>query len=429
MAQNKDRKTAAKPEKKAPSKDLNRILGAWERLMKEQTEIAGRSRKSKTAGQISSVGIVRDENGNASVRVALVGGGKVMDAGDRRDAFQSMIPQKSINIGRIISLLNAVRLYGYDTVAAGLSPEMKAMLLKACERCGISLSGQPKTARVNVSVNLYGDKDAPVFSKDGGDGAKGRDAAWQMPWPEGAIATPSALKTAAQEQKMRNESYLKFVLNRAKERVKQEYFDRLVQQAGMIGQAQAKGEPLTAEQKNVLALVDALGLGAEQPTEKQMREREKFPLKKLPKDLHKKLHEEIERYETICKAKNMAADYVCHKHLHDLECGCGCCCSAEEFAREAAEHLPPAKERRGDNLRQALEDISERLAEKRAERKENRKARRQKLSQLMTKIMTAESPKQGLHMVLQQIKPSPARTGFAENAVVREMMARRQNQR
>ncbi|GEM_PF-2213749 len=430
MAQNKDRKTAVKPEKKTPSKDLNRILGAWERLMKEQTEIAGRSRKSKTAGQISSVGIVRDENGNASVQVTLVGGGKVMDAGDRRDAFQSMMPQKSINIGRIISLLNAVRMYGYDAVAAGLSPEMKALLLKACERCGISLSGRPKAARVNVSVNLYGDRDVPALSKDAGNGGvKERDAAWQMPWPEGSIATPSALKMAAQEQKIRNESYLKFVLDRAKERVKQEYFDRLVQQAGAIGRARAKGEPLTAEQQNVLDLVDKLGLGSERPTEKQMREREKFPLKKLPEDLHKKLHEEIDRYETICKAKNIAADYVCHKHLHDLECGCDCRCSAEDLAREAAGHLPPAKERRGDNLRQAVENISERLAEKRAERKENRKARRQKLSQLMTKIMTAESPKQGLHMVLRQIKPSPARTGFAENAVIREMMTRRQNQR
>lgn len=430
MAQNKNLKTAEKPEKKAPFKDLKRILGAWERLMKEQTEIAGRTGKSKTAGQISSVGIAKDENGNACVRVALVGGGKVMDAGDRRDAFQSMIPQKGMNVGRIISLLGAVRLYGYDAVAAGLSPEMKAMLLKACERCGISLSGRQETARANAAVSSYNDKNASVFSgRAGKDGAKGRDAAWRMPWPEGPITTLSALKMAAQEQKVRNESYLNVVLERAKERVKQEYFDRLVQQAGLIGQAQAKGEPLTAEQKNVLALVDKLGLGSERPTPKQMREREKFPVKKLPEDLHKKLHEEIDRYKMICKAKNMAADYVCHKHLHDLECGCGCCCSAEELAREAAGHLPSANERRGDSLRQALENISERLAEKRAERKENRKVRRQKLSQLMTEIMTSDSPKHGLHTVLQQIKPSPVRTGFAENAIVREMMARQQNQR
>lgn len=429
MAQKEDRKTVVKAEKKAPSKDLNRILGAWKRLMREQTEIAGRSRKSKTAGQISSVGIVRDENGNASVRVDLVGGGKVMDAGDRRDAFQSMMPQKSMNIGRIISLLNAVRLYGYDTVVAGLSPEMKALLLKACERCGIPLSGPAKTARVNQAMNVYGDQDrSPLFSKESA-GAKGQNALWQTPWPERDISTPSALKLAAQEQKRRNESYLKFVLERAKERVKQEYFDRLTQQAGAVRQAQAKGEVLTAEQKGVLALADKLGLGSEKPTPEQMRERKSFSLKKLPEDLHKKWHEEIKRYNAICKAKNMAADYVCHKHMNDLECGCGCHCTAEEFAREAATHLPPAEERRGEKLRQAVERISEKLAEKRAERTENRKMRRQKLSRLMTAIMTADTPKQGLHTVLRQIKPSPARTGFAENALIREMASRRQQQR
>lgn len=370
----------------AATKDVNRLKNAWTRLFKMQSNI-GRGRRSKSVGQISSVELVTGADGRQRVQINLVGGGKVLDAGDKRSVFREMLPQKSVNLGRIASLLDAVREFGFDAVASGLSPAMKALLMKACRHCGVALKKQEKA------------KPAPVQSKSSfkwlfnlrAEHAKAFASSEQRLTPPPAppvveITSPRKLQNAVDHQKAANKAYLDYVLKRAEERARAKFLDHLREHLTEI--ERKKGADLTDGEKDVLKLANRYGLkadrAAEKPSERQSRARRKLDVNNLPRDILCEMHAAKKRYRAICDAKNQAVELTGAEHARDCANAKDKPLTSDVLAREAAAKLPA--DRSVENLQTFLKEIGERLDERRAEAKAARQERRDRVRDILRQV-------------------------------------------
>ncbi len=432
MAQKTKRADAdiQKTEPQPFTKDLYRLKSAWEHLQKAQAETLSRFKKSKAVGQISSVRIVTDISGKKTVQVSLVGGGKIMDIGDKRAVFQKMMPKKNVNIGRILSLLDAVRQYGFAAVAMGLSPAMKALLLKACKNCGIPLQAKQKK-----SSNMVKSASAKILP-----GLPNRNGRYKPQKDENLFLVDSArsLQDTIQRQKQENDAYLQYVLHRAQERAKEKYFDRLRTVLIEIERLQKNGFALTEEQIKAKQQAERFGLKSdttnENVTERQKKERQAFSLRELPQDIRDELRNEKKRYRAIRASKNKAADLVHAMHAQDFEKGQSLKLSAAELAREAVSYLPPPDQRNIQNLASSMENIKSRTVQKKEELKKIKKEKQDRTANLMAETMSAAASKktklqQQLHRRSMEQPDIVHRKSFLSNAVMQELINRRQAER
>lgn len=418
-----------KTENQPFTKDPYRLKSAWENLQKAQAEMLSRFKKSKAVGQISSVKIVTDMSGKKTVQISLVGGGKIMDAGDKRAVFQKMMPKKNVNIGRILSLLDAVRQYGFAAVAMGLSPAMKALLLKACKNCGIPLQVKQKKPSYNM-VNSA----SPQILAD----LSGRNNRYKQPEEENLFSVDSArsLQDTIQRQKKENDDRLRYVLHRAQDRAREKYFDRLRTALIEIEQLQKSGVSLTDEQLKAKQLAERFGLKSDKNnetiTDQLKKERQSMPLRELPQDIQDELRNEKKRYRAIRASKNKAAELVHAMHARDFEKGRSLKLSAAELAREAASYLPPPNQRNIQNLKFSMEKIKNQTVQEKEELNKIKKEKQDRAAALMVKTMSAAAPKKT--KLQQQIKSieqpcTVHRKSFLSNAVMQELINRRQAER
>lgn len=418
-----------KTENQPFTKDPYRLKSAWERLQKAQAEMLSRFKKSKAVGQISSVKIVTDMSGKKTVQISLVGGGKIMDAGDKRAVFQKMMPKKNVNIGKILSLLDAVRQYGFAAVAMGLSPTMKALLLKACKNCGIPLQVKQKKPSYNMVKSA-----SPQILAD----LSGRNNRYKQPEEENSFSVDSArsLQDTIQRQKKENDDRLRYVLHRAQERAREKYFDRLRTALIEIEQLQKSGVSLTDEQLKAKQLAERFGLKSDKNnetiTDQLKKERQSMPLRELPQDIQDELRNEKKRYRAIRASKNKAAELVHAMHARDFEKGRSLKLSAAELAREAASYLPPPNQRNIQNLKFSMEKIKNQTVQEKEELNKIKKEKQDRAAALMVKTMSAAAPKKT--KLQQQIKSieqpcTVHRKSFLSNAVMQELINRRQAER
>ena len=366
----------------AVNKDINRLKGAWTHLLKMQSN-RGRGRRSKSVGQIASIELVTDTDGRQKVQINLVGGGKVLDAGDKRAVFQEMLPQKSVNLGRIASLLDAVREFGFDAVASGLSPSMKALLMKACRHCGINLKKREKIKTAPVQSNP---RFKWLFNLRNEQNKALSLLTPPAPPPSVEINSPRQLQNAVNRQIATNKEYLDYVLKRTEERARDRFFDHL---RGHLAEIKQKnGSLLTDEEKNILKLAKRYGLEAnrneETPSKHQMRARQELDTTTLPHDIQCEMHAAKKRYRAICDAKNKAvklaeAEHACHRIGKD-----GQPLTSDALAREAAAKLPA--DRSIENLQSFLKGIGERLDERRAEIKTARQEHRDRVCNILRQV-------------------------------------------
>ncbi len=422
-------------ENKSLQQNMDRLKRAWENLQKAQEEVAYHSRKSKSVGQISCVKIVSDQFGKKSVQIDLVGGGRITDIGDQKAAFQRMMPKKNINIGKIISLLDAVRQYGFAAVAMGLSPAMKALLLKACKNCGIPLKKpeKQKLSQRTSSGSVLSFSDSEKSSKD--------NSAALSDFFLPRITTLPSLEERIHDQKQNNNKYLQSVLKREEDRSKEKYFDRLRQALQTIEQTEQNGQTLSEEQIHIKRLAFRFGLktdkAKENLTKQEYFERQKMSLKELPQDIRAELRNNKKRYKTICALKNQAADLVLANHTHEIETGKKFDLSAEDLAREAVSYLPPSHQRDLEHLRSSEKEIRHQKKNKKEEIKKLRKEKRTYATNLMIKTMSEHSKKSGktLQKQLNGMKQQPTyrsstqRQSFMSNALMQEIIRQRQAER
>ncbi len=431
MAQKTERADAdtQKTENQPFMKDLYRLKSAWERLQKIQNEIPARFRKRQADFQISSVKIVKGASGQETVQISLLNGKKIMDIGDQRAVFQKMMPQKNVNIGRILSLLDAVRQYGFTAVAMGLSPAMKALLLKACKNCGIPLQVKQK----KLSYNVVKSKSPQILAD-----LSGRNNQYKQPEEENLISADSvrSLQDTILRQKKENDERLKYVLHRAQERAREKYFDQLRTALIEIEQLQKSGVSLTDEQLKTKQLAERFGLKSDKNnetiTDRQKKERQLMPLRELPPDIQDELRNEKKRYRAIRASKNKAAELVHAMHARDFEKGRSLKLSAAELAREAASYLPPPDQRNIQNLKFSMENIKSQTVQEKEELNKIKKEKQNRAAALMVQTMSAAAPKKT--KLQQQIKSieqpyTVHRKSFLSNAVMQELINRRQAER
>ena len=410
------------------SKDLQRLKKAWEHLQKMQAETLGRLRKSKAVGQISSVRIITDQSGKQSVRVDLVGGGRITDIGDKRDVFQKMMPKRKVNIGKIISLLDAVRLYGFAAVAMGLSPAMKALLLKACKNCNVPL--RPKQEKTfshtlkSAANNTFLPNKDNSFQNNPATTVSRIDS---LPFLDEMIA----------RQKAENNARLKDLLQRTQEKAREEYFDQIRTTLTEIEQKQRRGEPLSEEELKLQKQAERFGLKTDKSKEVindyQKEERRALPLRELPENIQKKQKSAEQRYRAICSSKNKAAELIRTIHAQEIENKHSLFLSPNDLAREAAAYLPPPEQRDMKNLTASMEKIQSQTIIRKDELKKTRQERQDRASALMAKTMSAAVMKQTkAHRQIKTIEKHPEkiqRQSFLSNAVMQELINRRQAER
>lgn len=139
--ENNKRKDA--PQKKQSDKDPKRLKAAWERLMQQQDAAFSARRVSKSADAISSVKIVKDDEKGEHVEIRTVAGQKISDSGEKKAEFQERAAEtKMKNVSYSLdALIREVKEHGFANVADDLPPDVARALKAACERSGVSLSG------------------------------------------------------------------------------------------------------------------------------------------------------------------------------------------------------------------------------------------------------------------------------------------------
>lgn len=156
-------KTSGDKKSEVFAKEPRRLFEFWKKFQTKQEEAFKRAGISSAASKISTVRLVTLKSGKEAVKVDFVGGGGVIDAGNKAHIFRRVnrnLPSPS----KIRMLLAAIREKGWDAVAADLDPATREVLLKACSSAGVKLekSSASKKSEALARAQL---KSAPTAAK------------------------------------------------------------------------------------------------------------------------------------------------------------------------------------------------------------------------------------------------------------------------
>lgn len=151
-------KTSGSKKSEVFAKEPRRLLEFWKKFQIKQEEALKSAGISSAASKISSVRLVSLKGGKEAVKVDFVGGGGVIDVGNKAHIFRRVnrsLPSPS----RIRTLMAAIREKGWDAVAADLDPATRALLLKACTSAGVKLE-KSSTSKKTTTLNAAAKKEA-----------------------------------------------------------------------------------------------------------------------------------------------------------------------------------------------------------------------------------------------------------------------------
>ena len=412
MAQEKTSSSVQKRNKQ--NIDFERLKQAWEKIQQIQARVP--VRKSK----ISLVEKIKDENGNEHVKVHMSDGGSFNDIGDKKELFKKMMPKRP-NIGRLLSLLDAVRMFGFPAVAGRLPSKLKRILAHLCKKNGIPFNPRKKNNQKQnnasqpdeqKSLNLL-KNNSKVISSD---------------FPSVPITSGEALNVALQQQKQANNIYLKDRLQRCQREIKEEFFDSLRKELAETEKAKSENKQLNENQKTILNMARFYGISInkneEKPSPEQNKHRKELEITSLPAKFQKKLTEKTEHYESICAAKNKATEAVCSdlKHNHYL-CHTPINISQKELAEKAASLLPPPAQRNKASLKAVQTNFQEQIRKNSHAVKALRQQQKENAKNIFRKIFSPER-KTPLNKKLKDIS-NMQRKSFTEHAVIHNLIKKR----
>ena len=404
------------------SVDLNRLMSAWESLQKEQESMPFRKRRTC----ISSVKLVDDGKGHKSVQVNLSDGGKINDIGDKKDVFHSMLPKKQINLGRLASLLAAVRVLGFAAVAMGLPPELKRALLHACERCGIPLKVEQKQKQNNnmalQNKTASNSSSAPTSFMSALKEKERSSASSNI-----RITSPNMLDITVRRLQQKNKDYLADRLLRCENEIKKDFFDQCRKQLPLI----KKKTDLTLEEKKILDIVNRCGLASdtnlEKPTPEQIKARNSLILLELPQEFQKKFAERKSRYCSICQAKNKALEVTQTELAHKYRENKNFNISETDMIQNATSLLPSKEKWDQKHLGRFMQSMSGQLKEAKTKMSSFRQEKRKEIAAHL--VNTMESFRKSKLSSIDRKQQAPMikhRQSFVQNALVQDLMKDRQ---
>ena len=157
-------KTSGNKKSDLYAKEPRRLLEFWKKFQTKQEEALKRAGISSAASKISSVRIVSLKNGKEGVKVDFVGGGGVIDVGNKAHIFRRVnrsLPSPS----KIRTLMAAIREKGWDAVAADLDPATREILLKACSTAGVKLEKSSSSAQRGYALQQEQKNNAPLIAQ------------------------------------------------------------------------------------------------------------------------------------------------------------------------------------------------------------------------------------------------------------------------
>lgn len=157
-------KTSGNKKSDLYAKEPRRLLEFWKKFQTKQEEALKRAGISSAASKISSVRIVSLKNGKEGVKVDFVGGGGVIDVGNKAHIFRRVnrsLPSPS----KIRTLMAAIREKGWDAVAADLDPATREILLKACLTAGVKLEKSSSSAQRGYALQQEQKNNAPLIAQ------------------------------------------------------------------------------------------------------------------------------------------------------------------------------------------------------------------------------------------------------------------------
>ena len=397
---------------------------AWEGLQKEQESMP--FRKQRTC--ISSVKIVDDGKGHKSVQVNLSDGGKINDIGDKKDVFHSMLPKKQINLGRLASLLDAVRALGFAAVAMGLPPELKRALLHACERCGIPLKVEKKQKQNNMAIqNKTASNSSSAAPTSFMSALKERERSATS--SNIRITSLNSLDITVRRLQQQNKDYLENRLRRCENEIKEDFFDQCRKQLPVI--AGKRKDDLTIEERKILEFSNRCGLASdtnlEKPTLEQIKARSSLLLFELPQEFQKKFTERKNRYCSICQAKNKALEVMQTELTHKYQENKHFNISETDMIQSATSLLPPKEKWEQKHLGRFMQNMSGRLKETKTKISAFRQEKRKQIATHL--INTMESFRKDEISSAYREQQTPAikhRQSFVQNVLVQDLMKDRQ---
>lgn len=404
-------------EQKEKKKNINfeTLKHVWKKLQYQQNRIP--SRQSK----ISLVERVKDNNGNEYIEIHLSDGGSIKDVGDQKALFQKMMPKK-INIGRLLSLLSAVRLFGFNAVAERLSAEMKRALAYLCKKNGIPLApSQKKKTKHLSSSGISDNKDKNPFAHQRERNANALSA---------PITSNDALNLAIQQQKKENKRFLDNRLKRCEDEIKEEFFDSLRKELVEIEKRKTENKQLNEAQKTIEKMACFYGIDTDkikEQTPEQKKHCKELKISSLPAHLQKKSAERINHYKNICNTKNKAIDAVYFRLKHD-SClkNAPINISRKELAEKAASLLPPPAQRDEISLKETEKNIQNQIKKDIQEINDFRKKQKEDVKNILRNNYAHSKSNTSFLKEINKIIIKTKRKSFKQNPTVYNLINKRQ---
>lgn len=443
-----DKSAEKKRKKKNDGVDLKRLKKVWEKLQDEQND------RKPAKARISDVKIIRNKEGEEKLQIKMSDGGSFIDNGEKNGLFTKMKKsKKKPNIGRLLSLLKAVRKYGYDAVAMGLPPEIKRELLEICEMCHVPLKAENQEIRLshpplsNNETSLFPDnlEKAPtpapdlysnsfrsiisderfnaLFSKEPVHHHFSEKDKQKFLEKYGVknkkIDSSSDLEQEKQKLIEKFEHFRDVRIEACIEETRQDFFDNIRQQIIEAQNCVAQGKELTPEQINSLEIANFFGIHEngkdEQLTEDQKENRKFLRIEDMPENMQRQFEYSKRRYDLIFDAKIMGLDLICdkmkfeHRHCnHEIDT------STNELDTAVSQLLPPGTLREPENILEAMQKIEKETEAFQKKKAETLRQEEKKQTKTVTGKCVAAEKKGSLNQELSHVCDHMHRHSFKE---------------
>lgn len=414
--ENNKRKDA--PQKKQSDKDPKRLKAAWERLMQQQDAAFSARRVSKSADAISSVKIVKDDEKGEHVEIRTVAGQKISDSGEKKAEFQERAAEtKMKNVSYSLdALIREVKEHGFADVADDLPPDVARALKAACERSGVSLSGDEQRKK-NAALQAS-------FAAEAAEAEKiNRQKNHKPPAPftlnkelKHLLAMTNRIeintrrsqtKIHLEKSRMVTEQRKRFDSEKSKLRLQfnemqiDQYRQELFGPKGkakIIEQKLQDGQPLTKAEQTLWNKKERYGI-RENPadeilTPEQKRARGQMSVRDYNKNITRRYNDALVRKKAICTTKIKALETASEQILLNLAHGKKMDVNRDVLEEYAVKLMPTHDQLTTKHLHKTCSQLQQRRTKLRTKVKEERERRKSEIEKKLKEAMQQSDEKQ-----------------------------------
>ena len=405
-------------QKKQSEKDPKRLKAAWERLMRQQDAAFTARRVSKSAEAISSVKIVNDGDKGERVEVNTVAGRKISDGGDKKADFQKIAAEtKTKNVSYSLdALIREVKEHGFADVADDLPPDVARALKAACERSGVSLSGEG-------SMKKEAALQASFAAETAAEERENRQKYHKPPKPYSldkdlkhllAASNRIEINTRRSQTKLHLEKSVMIAeqrrrFDREKNNLRLQFNEMQIDayrrelfgpdgKAEIIEQKLRDGQPLTKAEQTLWNKKERYGIrenpADENLTVEQKQARGQMSVRDYNKNLTRRYNDAVVRKKAICATKIKALETASAQIMLNFAHGKKTDVNRDVLESYAVKLMPPRDQLTTDNLQTVCSQLQKRRNKLSVKVKEERDRRKAEIEKKLKEAMLPSAEKQ-----------------------------------